>query len=87
MRGQGHYYCEDCGHAVRRSAGGCASCGTPIADLIMLDLAFSRGLASPGIGFDPLDGQFAVNIPGTGLAYEPGTGQLDISIGGFDIPV
>lgn len=52
----------------------------------MLDLAMDRGYGGGGIGFDPLDGQFAFDIPGTDLAIEP-DGQVDIDLGGIDIPV
>jgi hypothetical protein len=86
MYGQGHYYCRNCGHAVYARRGGCGSCSTPLADLMLLDAAFDQGYASPGIGFDPFDGQIAFDIPGTDLAIEP-DGQLDIDLGGFDIPL
>lgn len=86
MYGQGHLYCQGCGHAVRNGRQGCGSCGTPLGELMMLDLAIDQGYTSSGIGFDPLDGQFAVNL-GDGLAFEPGTGQVDIDFGGIDIPL
>lgn len=87
MYGQGHRFCENCGHAVRSGRMGCGSCGTPWADLMMLDFAFDDGYAQrDGIGFDPLDGQFAFDIPGTDLAIEP-DGQVDIDFGGIDFPV
>lgn len=87
MYGQGHGWCGSCGHAVRAGRQGCGSCGTAFADLMLLDAAFDGGYAEQGgIGFDPLDGQFAVSL-GDGLAYEPGTGQVDIDFGGVDIPL
>jgi hypothetical protein len=51
------------------------------------DLAFDQGMAEPGIGFDPWDGQVAIDIPGTDLAFEPGTGEIDLDLGGIDIPL
>jgi hypothetical protein len=54
---------------------------------MMLDYAFDNGYAQQGgLGFDPLDGQFAVNM-GDGLAFEPGTGQLDVETPFGDYPV
>ena len=86
MYGQNHRFCSTCGHAVYSGRQGCGSCGTPLADLMMLDVAIDDDIAGSGIGFDPMDGQFAVDIPGTDLAFEPGTGQVDIDLG-FDIPL
>jgi hypothetical protein len=86
MYGHGHYYCQSCGHAVSAQYGGCRSCRTPLADLMMLDVAMDEGLCGDGVGFDPFDGEFAFNIPGTDLAVEPG-GQIDIDMGGMDFPV
>lgn len=86
MYGQGHYYCQGCGHAVYASRGGCGTCGTPLARLMLFDNAFDQGFTNPGIGFDPFDGEIAFDIPGTGLAIEP-DGQLDADLGGFDIPL
>ena len=86
MYGQGHYYCQGCGHAVYARRGGCGSCGTPLASLMLLDAALDGGFASPGIGFDPFDGEIAFDIPGTPFAIEP-DGQVDFDLGGFDIPL
>jgi hypothetical protein len=86
MRGQGHRFCPNCGHAVYARRGGCGTCSTPLAELMMLDAAFDQGLAGSGIGFDPFDGEIAFDIPGTGLAIEP-DGQIDMNFGGFDIPL
>ena len=85
MRGMGHYYCQGCRHGVYASRGGCGTCGTPLGGLMMLDAAFDQGFASPGIGFDPFDGEPVFNL-GDGLGVEP-DGQMDIDVGGFDIPV
>jgi hypothetical protein len=86
MYGQGHAYCEDCGHIVRRGHPRCTGCGTLFSDLMMADLAFDNGFAQRGsVGYDPLDGSFAFNIGG-GLAIEP-DGQVDLDIGGFDLPI
>lgn len=85
MYGQGHYYCSNCRHAVYASRGGCGTCSTPLSGLMMLDLAMDQGYASPGIGFDPFDGEIAFDIGG-GLAIEP-DGQVDIDMGGIDIPI
>jgi hypothetical protein len=84
MYGQNHRYCQACGHAVRYGHSGCSGCGSSFADLMILDEVIDGGTG--GIGFDPLDGQFAVGIPGTDLAIEP-DGQMDLDIGGFDIPL
>jgi hypothetical protein len=54
--------------------------------MMMLDVAFDSGFANDGIGFDPMDGQMAVDL-GDGLAIEPGTGQVDMDFGGIDIPL
>lgn len=87
MYGQGHRYCPSCGHAIHRNAGGCRSCGAGLADLMLFDEAYDQqGGFGGGIGFDPMDDQFAVNIPGTDLAIEA-DGQVDIDLGGFDIPL
>lgn len=86
MYGMGHYYCRNCQHAVYARRGGCGSCMTPLAGLMLLDDAFDGGFASPGIGFDPFDGEIAFDIPGTDLAVEP-DGQVDIDFGGIDFPV
>lgn len=85
MYGQGHYFCRNCGHAVYARRGGCGTCSTPLAELMMLDAAFDQGYAQQGIGFDPFDGEIAFNL-GDGFAIES-DGQLDIEIGGFDIPI
>lgn len=86
--GQSHMYCRRCGHAVRVGALGCGSCMTPAAELFALDLALESAWIMPDeIGWDPLDGQFAVNIPGTDLAYEPATGEVDIQTPFGDIPI
>jgi hypothetical protein len=53
---------------------------------MMLDLAMDQGTVGGGIGFDPLDGQFAFDIPGTDLAIEP-DGQVDMDMGGLDFPI
>jgi hypothetical protein len=54
---------------------------------MMLDLAMDQGMGGGGgIGFDPLDGQFAFDIPGTDLAIEP-DGQVDMDVDGIDFPV
>jgi hypothetical protein len=87
MYGQGHLYCTSCGHAVYRRFGGCRTCGTPLAELMLLDAAMDDGLCGPGIGFDPFDGEIAIGIPGTDLAIEPETGQFDLDFGGFDVPL
>lgn len=86
MYGQNHRYCPSCGHAIRYGHPRCSGCGTAFEDLMLLDLAMDQGMCNSGIGFDPLDGQFAFDIPGTDLAIEPG-GQVDIDLGGFDVPV
>lgn len=87
MRGQGHRYCPTCGHAVRSGHPQCSGCGTGFGELMLLDMALDQGYGNGGgIGFDPLDGQFAFDIPGTDLAVEP-DGQVDIDLGGFDIPI
>lgn len=86
MYGCGHYYCPRCGHAIYARRGGCGSCSTPLASLMLLDAAIDQGYAGPDIGFDPYDGEIAFGIPGTDLAIEP-DGQLDIDMGGFDIPI
>jgi hypothetical protein len=84
--GQGHYYCQVCGHAVNAQYGGCRTCQTPLTQLMLLDDAFGNGYAQPGIGFDPYDGNFAFNM-GNGLAIEP-DGQLDVEVApGLDVPV
>jgi hypothetical protein len=85
MYGQNHRYCPTCGHAVRSSWAGCGSCGTPLGDLMMLDIAMDRNMCGPSIGFDPMDGQFAVNLGG-GLAVEA-DGQVDMDVDGIDFPV
>lgn len=86
MYGLNHRYCPTCGHAVRAGALGCGTCRTPMASLMMYDAAYDRGLIYDGIGFDPMDGQFAIDIPGTDLAIEP-DGQIDLDLGGIDIPL
>lgn len=87
MQGQGHYYCRNCGHAVHARHGGCRTCRTPLADLMLLDAAFDQGFAQQGgISFDPFDGDFAFDVPGTDLAIEP-DGQVDIDFGGIDFPI
>lgn len=83
---QGHYFCRGCGHAVYAQYGGCRTCQTPLAELMLLDEAVGGGFAGGQVGFDPFDGEFAFNIPGTDLAIEP-DGQLDINVGGFDFPI
>src|SRR5580692_9154946 len=85
MFGQGHYYCQNCGHAVQSRYGGCRTCMTPLSELMLLDDAQNQGLAGGSIGFDPVDDSIAFNL-GDGLAIEP-DGQLDIDVGGFDIPI
>jgi hypothetical protein len=85
MRGMGHYYCPNCGHAVYARRGGCGTCSTPLADLMLLDAAFDQGFADPGIGFDPFDGEPVFNL-GDGFGIEP-DGQVDIDFGGIDIPL
>jgi hypothetical protein len=85
MYGQGHRFCPTCGHAVRSTWGGCGTCGTPIGELMMLDMAMDQSMCGPSIGFDPMDGQFAINDGPIG--FEPGTGQMDIDLGGIDIPI
>lgn len=85
MYGQGHYYCRNCGHAVYASRGGCGSCSTPLASLMLLDAAMDQGYAGTGIGFDPFDGEPVFNL-GDGIGIEP-DGQMDIDVGGFDIPL
>lgn len=86
--GQGYYWCQSCGHMVQPGSGGCRSCQTPLADLMLYDDFFGNGgtdmFGSP-IGFDPYDGDFAFNL-GDGLAIEP-DGQIDMQVGGFDIPI
>jgi hypothetical protein len=88
MYGQGHFYCQGCGHAVRGNQLRCSGCGTLTGELIALDLARDQGLFGIGsdIGFDPMDGQFAIDL-GDGLAYEPGTGQMDIETPFGDYPI
>lgn len=87
MYGQNHRYCPTCGHAVRYGHPQCSGCGTGFGDLMMLDLAMDQGMGGGGgIGFDPLDGQFAFDIPGTDLAIEP-DGQVDMDVDGIDFPV
>jgi hypothetical protein len=86
MYGQGHRYCQGCGHAVRAGRQGCGTCGQGLADLMLYDEAFDGGMFGGRIGFDPMDGQFAMDIPGTDLAIEP-DGQVDLNLGGFDIPL
>jgi hypothetical protein len=86
MYGQGHAFCQDCGHAVRYGHPQCSGCGTGFGELMALDYAFDNGYAQQGgIGFDPLDGQFAFNM-GDGLAMETG-GQLDVETPFGDYPV
>lgn len=87
MYGQGHRFCPGCGHAVRYGHSGCSGCGTSFGELMMLDFAFDNGYAQQDVvGFDPLDGQFAVNL-GDGLAFEPGTGQFDVETPFGDYPI
>lgn len=87
MRGQGHYYCPRCRHAVYASRGGCGTCMTPLIELMLLDDAFGQGMAYPDqISFDPFDGQIAFNIPGTDLAIEP-DGRVDIETPFGDVPL
>jgi hypothetical protein len=87
MYGQNHRYCPACGHAVRYGHPQCSGCGTGFGDLMLLDLAMDQGMGGGGgIGFDPLDGQFAFDIPGTDLAIEP-DGQVDMDVDGIDFPV
>jgi hypothetical protein len=87
MYGMGHRYCPDCGHAVRTGHPQCSGCGTGFGELMMLDYALDNGYASRGgLGFDPLDGQFAFDLGG-GLAYEPGTGDIDVETPFGDYPV
>lgn len=83
---QGHYFCQRCGHAVYARYGGCRSCQTPLADLMLLDEAVGGGFANGPVGFDPFDGQFAFNVPGTDLAIEP-DGQLDVQTPFGDMPI
>jgi hypothetical protein len=86
MFGQGHYYCQQCGHAIYARHGGCRTCMTPLADLMLYDDAQNQGMfGGGGIGFDPVDDSIAFNL-GDGLAIEP-DGQMDIDVGGFDIPI
>jgi hypothetical protein len=92
MLGQGHFYCQRCGHAVNARYGGCRTCRTPLADLMLFDAAMDMGYVdrglynSGGIGFDPFDGDFAFNIPGTDIGVES-DGQVDLDVGGIDIPI
>jgi hypothetical protein len=92
MLGQGHYYCRRCGHAVYASRGGCGTCGTSLASLMLFDDAMSGGFIDRGmydgggIGFDPFDGEPVFNIPGTGIGIEP-DGEVDLNVGGFDVPM
>jgi hypothetical protein len=75
------HYCPGCGTAVSRGFN-CSGCG-------MEWLAVAEGLGlgvGSGIGFDPMDGQLAVNL-GDGIGFEPGSGQMDIDIDGIDIPI
>ena len=54
---------------------------------MMLDLAMDQGYGGGGgIGFDPLDGQFAFNLERRPRAYEPGTGDVDIETSFGDFP-
>jgi hypothetical protein len=85
MRGHGHFFCSACNHAVYASRGGCGTCSTPLAELMLLDDAFDGGFAQPGLGFDPFDGEPVFSL-GDGIGIEPG-GQVDLDVGGFDIPV
>lgn len=89
MYGQSHRYCQNCGHAVHSGYGrNCSGCGTSFGEMIMLDEAIDGGMWNQGgasIGFDPLDGQMAVNDGPIG--FEPGTGQMDLDIGGIDIQI
>jgi hypothetical protein len=86
MYGQGHAFCRGCGHAVRYGHPQCTGCGTGFSELMALDYAFDSGYGQQGgIGFDPLDGQFAFNL-GDGLAVEAG-GQLDVETPFGDYPV
>jgi hypothetical protein len=91
--GQGHRWCSNCRHMVRSGAGGCGTCRTPFIDLLLFDQVANDGFFEVGgswgggqVGFDPLDGQFAVSM-GDGLAYEPGTGEVDVETPFGYIPV
>lgn len=88
--GQGHYWCQNCGHAVRSQYGGCRTCMTPLSDLVLFDEFAGGGgfdnWGGGGIGFDPVDDSIAFNIPGTDLAIEP-DGQVDVGFGGMDFPI
>lgn len=72
MRGQGHYWCQNCGHGVYARFGGCRTCQTPLADLMMLDLAIDLGYASAfgGILFDPYIGGFGFDPFGPAVIIE-----------------
>jgi hypothetical protein len=86
--GQGHRWCENCGHAVRYGHPRCSGCGTGFGELMMLDLFMDRGYGGGGIEFDPLDGQFGFEIPGTDIVVEQ-DGQIGVDPfdSGFDFPV
>jgi hypothetical protein len=86
MYGQGHYWCPNCQHAVYSRYGGCRTCRTPLAELLILDEVIDGGLDPAGIGFDPFDREIAFGIPGTPFAVEP-DGQVDLDLGGFEIPL
>lgn len=87
---QGHRWCGNCNQMVRAGAGGCGTCRSPLASLVMFDeFAGGGGFDNWGggeLGFDPMDGQFAVDM-GDGLAYEPGTGDIDVETPFGDFPI
>ncbi len=81
--GQGHYFCQNCQHAVNSRFGGCRTCGTPLSGLMLFDELANGGFFNEGggwgggpIGFDPVDDSIAFNL-GDGLAVEP-DGQIDV---------
>lgn len=90
--GRGHYFCRQCNHLVYGYRGGCGTCRTTLAELMLFDAAWDSGYINRGmydgggIGFDPFDGEIAFDIPGTDLAIEP-DGQIDLDLGGVDIPL
>lgn len=90
MYGQGHRYCQNCGHAIYAGYGrSCSGCGLSFGELMLLDDAMNQGMWATGgasVGFDVTDGDPVLNT-GSGFGIDLVTDQPELNIGGFDIPL